>query len=88
MLDWMLANMGLSSDPAKFVKKYNATVLYDKSLMLEDHAATRQSNLLNPDAISAHLIYSCTPVDHRQAVKSVSPPTGWSSHKQAWYVDY
>ena len=72
MLDWMLANVGLSSDPAKFVKKYNTSVFYDKSLMLEDHAATRQSNLLNPDKISAHLIYLCAVKSvHRQSCHSI-----------------
>eukprot|EP00973_Karenia_brevis_P056439 7850098-Karenia_brevis.AAC.1 len=55
MIDHMLLHggWGTSLKCSDFVKKYNASVFYDKSLQLVDHAAARQSNLLNTDKISA-----------------------------------
>jgi hypothetical protein len=55
MIDWMLLHSGLGSEAkaADFVKRYNASVFYDKNLELKEMAATRQSNLLDPAKISA-----------------------------------
>ena len=49
MLDHMLSNNGFNeSDKAtNFIKKYNQSVFYDKSLLLEGRAAQRQSLLLD-----------------------------------------
>ena len=54
MIDWMLLRSGLGSEgkATDFVKRYNASVFYDRNLELKDQAATRQCNLLNPEKIS------------------------------------
>ena len=55
MIDWMLLHSGLGSEAKAidFVKRYTASVFYDKNLELKDQAATRQCNLLDPAKISA-----------------------------------
>ena len=40
------------SKAADFVKRYNSSVFYDKSLMLENHTAARQCELLRPERIN------------------------------------
>ncbi len=54
MIDWMLLHSGLGVEgkATDFIKKYNASVFFDKSLELKDFAAQRQANLLNPERIS------------------------------------
>ena len=54
MIDHMLENtgMGSSAKADTFVKRYNSSVFFDKSLMLRDHAETRQSRLLDTEKIS------------------------------------
>lgn len=56
MIDHMLCNSGFGDEAGatNFVKKFNAQVFYDESLILKDHAAVRQSNLLNPSKCPPH----------------------------------
>lgn len=55
MLDNMLAQQNLTgaSKAKDFVNKYNQMVFYDKSLMLENHTATRQCELMRPERINS-----------------------------------
>ena len=54
MVDHMLRCGGWCTGPkcGDFVKKYNASVFYDKNLQLVDKAEVRQTNLLTPEKIT------------------------------------